>query len=151
MVIVAEAFDTFWRDGHALRAEHAAEVGDREGVSLDPNVDLFKRLEANGALQLLTARCNGRLVGYLAAIAAPSLEDRSLISSSQTKFFVSGDFRGLGPRLERAMVDLLRRKGVHEVLLRAGVRGSGSKLPALYRRIGASECGQLFHLNLRTA
>ena len=146
-----ETFASFWRDGQALFAEHAAEVGPREGVSLNPNLDVIRGLERASALQIITARSNGRMFGYLATIVSPSLEDSSIKVGTQTVFFVSKDFRGLGPRLQRASLDCLTAKGVVEVIMRAGVRGRGPKTAALYRRLGAQPFGELFNLTLRAA
>ena len=146
-----ESFATFWRDGQALFAEHAAEVGPREGVTLDPNVALIERLDSAGAVQIVTARSNGRMFGYLASIIGPSLEDASMTVATQTVFFVSPDFRGLGPRMQRRSIALLRAKGVGEVIMRAGVRGCGPKAASLYRRLGAEPFGELFSLVLKEA
>lgn len=146
VVIAEERFAQFWADSALLRAEHEAEVGPRDGVTLDPNVDLMARLEEIGMLLIMTVRSNGRMFGYLGTIIGPSLESTSLLVGTQTGFFVSRDFRGVGPRLQRASIEALRARGVGEVQLRAGVRGSGPKLGALYRRLGAVEYGELFSL-----
>ena len=146
-----ESFDDFWRDGQALIAEHAKEVGPRNGATLRPNLKLARRLDEIGAAQILTARYDGEMVGYLATIIAPSLEDETLISAMQNTFFVTKRFRGIGPRMLEEVVAQLRGRGVGELVMRAGVRGSGPKLASLARRLGAEEYGQLFVLPLRAA
>ncbi len=151
LVIAEERFEDFWRDGQRLFAEHAAEVGGREGVTLNPNVPLILKLEELGMTQILTARSNGRLFGYLCTIIAPSLEDASATVGHQNTFYVSPDFRGAGARLQRASIDLLKAKGLNELTMRAGVRGSGPRMVALYRRLGAEPYGELFNLNLKAA
>lgn len=148
LVIGLEPFDVFWRDGQRLVGAHMAEVGERPGMPFDLNVDLMQRLAAVGADHVITARCNGRMVGYLASIVAPSMENAGLLVGTQTAFFVSPDFRGIGPRLQRASLASLRALGVREVLFRVGTRGSGPKLGALYRRMGAQPFGQMFSLML---
>ena len=151
VTIQQETFETIWSDGQALFAEHAAEVGGRDGVILNPNVALMENLERKGAVQIITARADGRLVGYLATLISPSLEDANLLTATQTVFFVTRDFRGIGPRLQRISLDRLRDRGVDEVILRAGVRGSGPKLRALYQRLGAEDYGELYTLMLKAA
>lgn len=144
--IAEENFATFWRDGQALFRDHAAEVGPRDEVTLDINVPLIEALEHAGASQIMVARCNGRMFGYLATVIAPSLEDRNLVTAVQNVFYVAKDFRGLGMRLQRASLDRLAARGVGEIVMRAGVRGSGPDLGALYRRLGAQDYGRLFNL-----
>ncbi len=146
-----ESFETFWRDGQTLFAEHAKEVGGREGVILNPNVSLARALEGAGAVQILTARARGRMVGYLVTLISPTLEDKDLVSAMQNTFFVAKAYRGIGPRLQRESIDRLRTRGVGEVILRAGVRGSGPRLGALYQRLGAREYGRLYNLILKAA
>ncbi len=149
VVIAEERFAAFWRDGQALFTEHAAEAGPRPGVTLDINLPLVEQLQAVGAAHIVTARCNGRLAGYVTFIIGPSIEDRRLRTAEQNTFYISPDFRGLGPRLHRAAIEMLRVKGVGEVLMRAGVRGAGPKLGTLYRRLGATAYGEMFSLILK--
>lgn len=151
VTLQVEPLDIFWRDGQALFAEHHAEVGDREGVALSPNIPLAQRLERGGALQVLTARVGGRMVGYLATIVSPSLENADFTTAMQNTFFVSKEHRGLGPRLQRESLEMLRERGVDEVIFRAGVRGAGAKLSALYQRLGAEDYGRLYRLGLKAA
>ena len=148
VVIQEEAFDAFWHDARALIAEHVREIGPRDGVELDLNTDLARSLEQQHALQIVTARCNGRMFGYLVTIVSPSLENAGHSVATQTSFFVSRDFRGLGLRLQRASLALLRAKDVREVVMRTGVRGSGPRLGVLYRRLGARLLGESYSLVL---
>lgn len=148
IVTQIESFAAFWRDGQALFAEHAAEVGGRDGVMLDPNIELAERIERGGGAQILTARLGGKMIGYLVFLIAPSLEDKSAVCAMQNTFFVSKQHRGLGLRLMREAVAHLKEKGVTEAILRAGVRGSGPKLVTLFKRMGAAEYGRLYNLML---
>ena len=147
----AEPFAAFWRDGQALFAQHAAEAGPREGVMLNLNVPLAEAMERNGGVQIVTARVDGRMVGYLVTLIGPSFEDASLICATQYPIFVEKAYRGIGWRLQKASIDMLAERGVGEAVLRAGVRGSGPRLDAFYKRLGASEYGRLYSLMLRKA
>ena len=88
------------------------------------------------------------MFGYLMAIISPSLESPDVVSALHTTFFADGTFPGLGMRLQRASIAALREKGVGEVFMRAGVRGSGPKMGALYQRLGATDYGRMFTLSL---
>ena len=148
VTICEEPFADVWRDSKAIREEHIEEIGAREGVPLDVNNDLFERLDSVGALLSMTARSNGRMFGYLLTIIGPSLENPLHVVGTQTAFFVSKHMRGLGPKLQRASMEALKARGVGELILRAGTRGPSTKLGVLYRRIGATEYGQMYSLML---
>ena len=148
IVIEAEPFEQFWRDGQRLFAEHIAEVGSRDGVMLRPNVDLARKLEAADASQILVARRDGEMIGYLATIITPSLENDSLTVGVQNTFFVTKSYRGIGPRMQSESISRLRARGVGEVVMRAGVRGCGPKLASLFERMGAEPFGELYSLRL---
>ena len=151
VAIREESFQQFWDDAQPLIAAHSAEIGPREGVTLDVNAQLFERLDRIEALQILTARCNGRLAGYLVSIIGPSLENAKHKVGTQTAFYVSKDFRGIGTKLMRASVDRLREKGCGEVLFRTPTRANGAKAGALFRRMGAQPFGELYSLILEAA
>lgn len=146
-----ESFDTFYRDGQELFAEHLVQVGEPPDAYQHKNLPLFQALDQMGALHITTARSNGRMFGYLMSILSPSLEAVGLLTAIQTTFFASSDFRGLGMKLQRWSIASLRERGVKEIYMRAGARGSGPKMGALYRRLGATDTGQLFMLDLKEA
>ena len=148
MTIQQESFDTFFHDGATLFAEHLVQVGEAPDAYMGKNIELLRVLDQLGAMQITTARSNGRMFGYLMAIISPSLESADTTSAMHTTFFASSDVRGLGIKLQRASIEALRERGVDELYLRAGPRGSGPKMGALYRRLGAHDDGQLFKLNL---
>lgn len=146
-----EPWGQFYRDAQPLFCEHLTQIGEAPDSHLEHlNVGLLAHLDAIGWLQCMTARCNGRLAGYLMAVITPSLESAQTTDALHTMFFVDPDFagNGLGLKLQQASLDALRARGVDEVFLRAGYRGSGPRLGVLYRRMGAVEIGQLYRLEL---
>lgn len=143
-----EDFDSWVRDGAALFRAHCVEVGEAPGQWLDKNIPLMRLLFEAGALQVMTARANGRMFGYLVSLIAPSLESANIVSSQNTLFYAEPGIAGLGLRLQRAAAAALAARGVDEVHLRAGVRGDGARTAALYRRMGAEFNGEVFRLKL---
>lgn len=145
-----ESFDTVYRDGKELFANHLVAVGEAPDAYDTKNVPLMRLLEKNGNLVFTTARCNGRLFGYLMAIMGPSLEEDGKISALHTLFYASPDVPGLGLRLQRASIEALSRRGVGEVLLKTFDRGlGGDRIEALYQRLGADRMGHLYRLELQ--
>jgi hypothetical protein len=123
-------------------------VGESPDAFWGKNIELMRMLDQLGAMQITTARSNGRMFGYLITIIAPSLESAEITTAVNTTFFASADFRGLGMKLQHSSLAALRARGVDEVYFRAGVRGAGPKMGAMYRRLGASPDGQLYKLDL---
>ena len=148
VTIQQEPFETFFRDGQALFAEHLIQVGEAPDAFLRKNLPLMRQMDAAGLMQIITARSNGRMFGYLMTTLGPSLEEAGRLSAIQGIFFASSDYPGLGMKLQRASVAALRSANVDEVFFRAGVRGAGPKTGALYRRLGAEEYGMTYRLGL---
>jgi hypothetical protein len=146
-----EPFRQAYADAERLFAEHLVQTEQSPDDHMRKNLPLLARLDDIGALQFLTARSNGRMFGYLVTVVAPSLDSPDVIQAQHTIFFALPVIRNLGMRLQRAAMEFLRARGVSEVIMRAGHRGSGPRLGAFYRRLGAEEFGQLYRLELERA
>lgn len=146
-----ESFRSFLRDGTALFAEHLIAVGEAPNAYDEKNLPLLQKLDDIGALQITTARSNGRMFGYLMTIVCPSLESVSKTEALNTTFYASRHAPGIGIKLQRASLAALRTRGVDSVTFRAGTRGGGPRMGALYRRLGAEDFGQLFTLDIKGA
>lgn len=153
VLIQEELLETFRRDAEELLAAHCIAVGEADDEFQRKNWPMIEHLERAGAWHIMTARLNGRMLGYLASVVGPSLERVGVMTATQAPFFVADDARGLnlGMRLERASIRGLQQRGVTEIYMRAGVRGSGPRLGVLYRRLGAKEHGQMYKLELKAA
>ena len=148
MTFQTEEFDAWLNAAQHLFAEHLVQVGEAPDAYLDKNIPLMRKLDEIGCMQVTTARSNGRMFGYLMSIISPSLESKSVLTACHTTFYASPDVPGLGLKLQRAALTALRARGVDEVLLRAGVRGSGPRMGALYKRLGAEDFGHLYKLEM---
>lgn len=150
ITIERESFASLYRDGQTLFAEHFQETRAGEAEPFDPDVDLARALEAEGRLVAIAARCPALgMLGYLVSLVTPSLERRGHLDAHQNIFFVTKGLRGrLGIQLHAAMRAELKRLGVHKLIMRAGVRGSGPKQAALFERLGATHIGGLYSLSL---
>lgn len=149
MTFQQEPVDVVIRDAQTLFSQHSVEVGEPPSSWQDKNVELMLALEQMGALYTTTARSNGRLFGYLTSIVAPALDSKDGVDAVQTLFYVSPDAPGLALKLQRASVEFLRKRGVHQVAFRAGPRGVGDKISTIFRRLGAQDAGHMFLLDLK--
>ena len=143
-----ETFDD-WLDGAArLFDDHLVAVGEAPGNWQNKNIGLMQRIYDAGAMQIMTARCNGRMFGYLMTLVAPSLADENLTTATHTTFYADSAVPGLGLKLQRAALRDLKKRGVDEVFLEAGQRGSGPRLSVLYKRLGALDYSQVYRMQL---
>lgn len=150
VTIQQESCEVWLRDGAQLFREHSIKLGEVPDDYKKRNWPLMMSMDKMGAMQIVTARCNGRMVGYHVCYIAPATDDASLLSSLQISIFVTQDFTGLGSRLQRVSLEILERRGVGEVNFRAGINADGPRMDAFYKRIGATPIGQMYRLPLRT-
>jgi hypothetical protein len=143
-----EPFREFYRDAQPLFAEHLVQTGQSPDDHARKNVPLLERLDDDGCLHVFTGRSNGRMFSYLLSVIAPSLDSPTEMLAEQTIFFADPSWPGLGMKTQRAAIADLRERGVNRVLMRAGRRGSGPRLGALFRRLGAEPFGDLYNLSL---
>jgi GNAT superfamily N-acetyltransferase len=146
MTFQTQPFSEFVRDARGLIIDHCALVGRK--AELDFNVPLLEAMDQIGALQVMTARSNGRCFGYLVSIVEPSLDGPEIIQGHHTMFYTAPEVRGLGVRLLMRANDALRERGVSQIWMRAGVVGSGPRMGAVYRRLGAQPWGELYRMEL---
>lgn len=148
LTIQLEDLDTWKAGGVALFADHCNSVGEDADEWERKNWPLWRTLYDAGAMQILTARANGRMFGYLVTFIHPSMTSEAVTSAANTLFFGSDDMPGVGILLQRAALKVLKARGVNDVFWEAGARGSGPKLGNLYKRLGAVEHGKTYRLEL---
>jgi hypothetical protein len=144
-----ESFDAWIKDAPVLFDSHLILVGEAPGDWQAKNIPLMRSLYDAGTMQITTARCNGRMFGYLMTLITPSLASQNLKSAVHTTFYASPEFPGMGMKLQRVALAGLKERGVGNVFMQAGVRGSGERIAAIYRRMGAESDGQMFRLDLK--
>ena len=151
--IQEESFDVFFRDAQLLAAEHLVAIGETPDNWNNKNLAFMRQIEDGGAWSIVTARLNGRMLGYLMTVLTPSLEQSEAPVAVQTAFFASQDAKGmnLGMQLQRASIEAVRARGVRDIVMRAGVRGAGPRMGVLYQRLGAVDDGHMYRLNLKAA
>lgn len=153
ITITEERFDEVYPDLLSQRVSWAHEVSVDEPPDYhhtEQNVALFRQLDSVGKLQCMVARSNGRVFGYLMTCIGPGFGiAANKTVSEHLWFYASPHFPGLGRRLQIAAKEALRTRGVDELYLRAGTRGDGPRLGALYRRMGAEPSGQMFRIHLK--
>ena len=148
MTLQTESFDDWVKDARSLFDDHLVLVGEAPGEWEAKNLPLMRRLYDGGFMQIMTARSNGRMFGYLMTLISPSLTSEGITSAYNTTFYASPDTPGLGLKLQRAAMASLKDRGVDHVFMQAGMRGSGPRLASMFKRLGAQDDGQMFRLQL---
>jgi GNAT superfamily N-acetyltransferase len=126
-----EPFAAFVEEVKPLLPRHWEELAlDKETVPLDPDYQRYANLDAIGALSVVTARENGRLVGYSIMVVQPGLHYQSCLEARMDIFWLAPEVRGRmgGVRLFRAVERELRRRGVQRIYAGSKLHKDSSRL-----------------------
>jgi hypothetical protein len=147
LVIQEESFEPVWRDGAQMFEDHCVASGEPPDEWTRKNIPVMATMDKLGLLQVLTARANGKLFGYLVTMVGSVLSETRDRSATHTLFYADSHWPGAGLRLQRTALAVLKAKGIEDVYMRSGL-GPGSRIEVLYRRLGAEPEGRLFKIKL---
>jgi GNAT superfamily N-acetyltransferase len=151
VTIQQESCEVWDRDGKRLFEEHSLRLGESSDHYKKRNWPLMFSMDSLGSMQIMTARCNGRMVGYHVCYIGPATDEAGLMSALQISIFVTSGFTGLGHRLQRASIQALKDRGIGEINFRAGINADGPRMEAFYKRGGAEPIGMMYRLKLKEA
>lgn len=113
-----QSFESFFAEAGHLLQDHWREVArDQDEVPYDPDVPQYLLLDSIGALQVLVARCNGKMVGYHLSIIRPHLHYKSTLHAFTDIYYVNPEYRrgtGAGINLFLEAVRLWAKRGVRK-------------------------------------
>lgn len=128
----------------ALWPLHWEEVaGDKDVIKLEPNYAMYDSLVSTGQLHLITARADGKLIGYHVSIVRPHLHYVNSLSAFTDMYFIHPDFRKgmVGVNIFRAAEKSLKQRGVQKMF-------TGTKLSLdmgrIFERLGWKETERLY-------
>jgi GNAT superfamily N-acetyltransferase len=107
---VSDVFDEF----QELFDTHYIEIyGKKEAVLKT----IFAQMEAMGAIYLLTARDDGKPIGYYAMSLSPSVYIPTRMEAKELGIYVTPEYRkqGITTTMQDVMDETLRKEGVHSV------------------------------------
>jgi len=114
-VIAAESFMEIYPELLPLFESHWRELGPyKDKMPLSPNVEIYSYLEAQGQLLTLTARQEGRLVGYIICAIRTGLHYSTTLQAITDIPYVAPSVRGrgVGVRLFLAAQEELKARKV---------------------------------------
>lgn len=101
-----------WDECSEIKKDTCAFHGQR-GLPIDPNVEQYLLLAANGALTVMTLRDEARVLhGYAALILYYSLHLKNELCGNVDTFFVRPDYRLYMPRFMNRIEEEFQSKGV---------------------------------------
>lgn len=147
--IAAESFIKIYDELLPLFLEHWRELGPyKDRMPLSPNVPVYEFLESVDQLVTLTARKNGKLVGYLIAKTGPGLHYSGTNQAITDIPYVHPSIRGrgIGFRLFEAAEAEFKRRGVGPwfASLKIGSALEPSMHKLLTRGFGMTECDRQY-------
>ena len=123
---------------------HWEEVaGDKDVIKLEPHYKMYDDIYRSGQMHVVTARCDGKLIGYHVSIVRPHLHYKSSLSSYTDLYFIHPDYRkGMtGVNLFRFTEKSLKQRGVQKMF-------TGTKLSLdmgrIFERLGWRETERLY-------
>lgn len=114
MKFQCESLNTSLEESKPLLFQHWQEIAHYKDIPLNPDYDLYYKMEAASMLNIYTARDNEEsLIGYAVYIISPALHYKQSIVAKQDIIYVHPDHRGVGLYLLRYSEEELKKIGVH--------------------------------------
>ena len=88
----------------------------KDRMPLRPDVATYRALDASGCLQIVVARENGRMIGYVLSVIRPHLHYADILCGYEDAYFLKKSHRKgfVGVKLLREAVEQMRRAGVRK-------------------------------------
>ncbi len=121
IVFQVENFADFVKDAKAIFPEHWKELAlDQDRIKLSLDLTKYEKAEKDGILHIVTARENGKMVGYYTAGILPHLHySNAGLMASTDMYFVLPEYRkgNTGARFMAAIEKSLRDKGIKKIYI----------------------------------
>ena len=139
-----ETFDQVIDEIKPLLDNHYEEIAlDRDVIKLNPDYETYKKLCDSGVMRIITARDDGKLVGYLIAIIKYHLHYKDSLTAFNDIFYVDKQYRkGMtGVKLFIKAEEILKKYGVQRVAMNTKLHHD---VGAIFDRLGYKETERVF-------
>lgn len=122
-------------EAQKLLQAHWEEIAPYQDLfKLEPSLEAYQKLEANGALAIVTARDDGTLVGYFIMFVQRHPHYKSVMVAVEDIKFIAPKYRGgTGLKMIKFAEALARRLGCKVIFQRSKAK---SEHGAMYARLG---------------
>ncbi len=112
----AERVVDSWAEALPLMQEHWDEIKEQQDVPLDPDFEVYKKLDDMQVLRVFTARDGkNNLLGYCVYFVQTNPLSKKISQANQNALFIKKDARGFGKKFIAWCDDLLTREGINFV------------------------------------
>lgn len=89
-----EPWATYYRDCQALWPEHWDEIAvQKDRMPMRPDVATYEALDRAGRLQIIAARDEGRMVGYIVSVIRPHMHYADVLAGYEDAYFLTKSHR----------------------------------------------------------
>lgn len=125
--IQRETIDQFYQDAKELFELDWSETTN-DGIKFEIDEAYYRKLEQAGALFIIAARFEGKLIGYIGFILQNSLHHKLKVANS-TGLYVAKEYRGrTGDYLIKSAKEMLKINGVGKMRISTSVKNDVSRL-----------------------
>ncbi|OYV73027.1 MAG: hypothetical protein B7Z74_04575, partial [Deltaproteobacteria bacterium 21-66-5] len=130
IVYAVENIGDSWAETSVYLERHWAETCGTEAYRPDIDREAYERLQAAGALLFITARDDGKLVGYQGTLISYHLHSRHTLCALSDVYYLDPAYRNgrTGIRMLQRTEDELRRLGVKRYLIATETRNDKSAI-----------------------
>ena len=143
VLFAVESFADVWPEAEPLTRPHWKEIAkNKRLLTLNPDLEKYERLDAGGHLLPVTARADGKLIGYFLWIIIAHPHYKHVQAAEEDLHFLSPEYRsggrygrdrGYGFELLKAARDAAIARGARLLAMREKV---GHEHPALLGALG---------------
>lgn len=102
-----------------LLADHMAEINVlyRDGEKLNPNYDMYFKMQEAGIYMLMTCRKNKELIGYIGYFVSPNIRFKDCVVANEDLYYIKPQNRQgrIGYKLFTESEKLLKSRNVNRV------------------------------------
>lgn len=138
VVYAIERFEDAVDEISSVCGKHYEEIAENKDViKLDPYYEKYIDIDDGGGLLFVTARKDGRLIGYFIALIAPHLHYKSSLTAYTDIFYILEEYRHgrAGIKLIKYAMDEAKRRGVQRFYIGCKVKHA---LDGLFEKLGFS-------------
>jgi hypothetical protein len=131
MIFASEPLYPFWDEAQEMFKLHYDEIAqNKNAIKLDPDVSKYKALFQFNALNVYTARDNGKLVGYGVFVVSGHLHYKTSLTAESDLLYIHPDYRkGMaGYKLVKFCHGKLHDSGVQRIMWRMKPHRNFSRL-----------------------
>ena len=139
-----EGYDDVINEILPLLEGHWQEIAlNQDTIKLNPDYEQYKVLFKAGAMRMVTAREDGKLVGYCICLIRPHIHYKDSITATNDIFYIHPDYRkGMtGVKLFKAVEAIMKSHGVQRIMM---MTKRHKDVGAIFERLGYTEAERVF-------